>query len=266
MKTPNSNHNHLRLGHGQSYPGGATSVGPHNGFIVIPQYMEDNVFIDVYLNYGHQLYHVNPPSTNTINKDDVMIIDDIVDSDDLDNGHNRESLRKNKMFTFDIREFLRKIMTSYDGDKKAIYYQFGLDFPRTQVIYNTLKITSAQALMDRLTVYRHYYVTKKLYLHDVLIMLCNQSSYAFAYEVFYKLYIDSPHKHLIAHNACAEIDTMTSPTVNIRFHCSFDIVDINRGKKVLATINTVTSLDIILDNKKRRGKINKRGILLWDYF
>lgn len=227
--------------------------------------MDDSVFIDVYLNYGHQLYTMNSPSESSINKDDIMIINDIVESDDLDNGHNRESLRKNKMFTFDIREFIRKILVSYNNSKKEIYYQFGVDFPRTQVIYNTLKITSAQALMDRIMVYRNYYVTKKLYLTDVLIMLCNQSSYAFAYEVFHKLYIDCPQKHLLTRDACAEIDTMTFPTVSVRFHCAFDVQDINNGRRVLSTLNTITSLDIILDDKKRRATINKRGILFWDH-
>jgi len=106
-------------------------------------------------------------------------------------GYNLDKDDLTNKLLFNLKVYLFKIVESYDRSKRKIYEQYKLDFPRGQIFYNNMEIKKPKELLNKLEKYRKNKIkTNKKYfsVSTLVIMLCNQSSYAFPYTLMHHIY------------------------------------------------------------------------------
>lgn len=228
--------------------------------------MIEDTFVDIYLRIGDKIYKdsYDEKINESPESQDYVIIDSI-NEDNMDLYNKREYMLKDKVVTFDSSVFIKKILESYHNKKENILHQFFLDFPRTDIYYNNIKISSSQFFLEKVYSYRNYEVTKGIKLDTIIIMLCNQSSYAFSYEIIYDLYSTSK-THVVSKKTCVKINTNDDNQIFMQFHVTYNIIDIecDSNDNIIDSINMVSYLDIHIDKRNRRGNISTQGLLIWD--
>lgn len=111
---------------------------------------------------------------------------DNINDDLIDNYiKNNQVELENNTLTFDTKYFIKKNLDSYKNNLQNIYSQFDVDFPRTSIYYNNILVTSLddfEDLKQSNIVYENYNFM------NIIMLLCNQSSYATPYYLLCKLY------------------------------------------------------------------------------
>lgn len=110
----------------------------------------------------------------------------------LNNCHNRLTFSVDKHMLqqthqeytclFQVKPYLDELWDSYQGDALKIHRQFEVDFPRTDVFLNGSKVK------DFVTCCRFISKINRIINHNVLFMLCNQSSFELPFRLMFQLY------------------------------------------------------------------------------
>lgn len=110
-------------------------------------------------------------------------------NDDMIDLYLKNKNIENNTITFNSEYYIEKNINSYKKSETKIYDQFCVDFPRTTVYYNTYEIQSIEKFnyyLDGLR--KSNIIYKNINVVDIIIMLCNQSTYASPYYFIHKLY------------------------------------------------------------------------------
>jgi len=224
------------------------------------------------------LDHLNTNEKATIidnsTNDDYDFIPDISESGLLNDNITINT--DNNMIMFKISLYLQKIMESYQYMHKNIIQQYFVDAPRTELYYNYDQVTDINEYINKLLKFRSYDTTinnNKYPLVDIIIMLCNQSSYAFPFLLMNKIYnngtqyvFSGPTKINIVDEENTNTNGVitknkTNKHLEILMNVNFHIKDISNNTNV----NSI-SVDIILNTKLNKNNVeifNKFGMINW---
>lgn len=173
---------------------------------------------------------------------------------------------------FNIEKYLLDIINSYNCNVLKILEQIEVDFPRTNVFVNKVRVLSIDEFVKNIK------GTKKTYLladHHfnfvtILLLLCCQSSYGFPFITLHNLYCaDKKNKNLLL---CS---TNTNRLISFNQHCNELTITIEADYVIKDTAYNTTlnnlSNKIILDierivnmeDEKEYVKFNQQGLFFW---
>lgn len=245
--------------------------------------MNNIQFSDVYNKYYADIRNLDSVSFDTLIQDYTIIdindhscLDTIKDLDYVSidhineshlDGYNGQTCDSN--IFFNTTTYLTKILDSYSYNTECILKQFNLDFPRSNIYFNDVH-------MNNIDTFKHHLAFLKIYSYNVfdlfilILMLCNQSSYAFPYMFLHKQFGNIDYNE---HNNPSSLIIITSlsssRSINIH-HChdmilmsldaDFSIKDIIND----TNINTI-HINIQLEINLQRNHFSKYGILSWSF-
>lgn len=196
---------------------------------------------------------------NVIINDYVIITNKseyIINEDDDMQSNIINIINKTNIISFDTDIYLDKILKSYRNIDN-IWHQFSLDYPRTKVYLDNV-LTCKDNIMEFVNNFRKMdtmidYMC--LTVCDIIIMLLNQSSWAFVYMFLVYYYSDYVVTNLNS-NRYIRIDTCDN--VKLKFVANFALIDINTNNHI-KTIETILDIEtnIYIDNYKYYLKSNK---------
>lgn len=205
-----------------------------------------DLFSDIYFRFGNKLIEDN--------MNDFSVID-VIEGDVI-------PLKNDKVMTFLTEKYLENILDSYKNDVNNIFYQLKIDFPRTCIYVNNKRFFDYDEFRKKISQYDKHKVSRirNHKLSTLLMMLCNQSSFAYPYELIYKLYSDSSH-HVVSDGTIITFE-LGNKSISVQLHMKLNIININiEGCNVEDKLNVIIYMDIYLDgNKANFGKYN---LLIW---
>jgi len=218
----------------------------------------------------NEFYEDVPKTINKKKFKGISVLDNISELNSIydKNGDMKHNLKNinldDKYVIFDTNEYISKILLSYNYSLSKIYDQMKHDFSRMEICLNGRKIKSMSFLINRLKRYNGYeYIgdgfTFKL--HDILIMLCNQSSYAFPFVVMNTIYSDDKKKFVFSNKTRINIiEQLSSNIIKVDMDCSFDIKNISSNKK----LNTIDSHMELTACLRVKNVFQKYASLIWN--
>lgn len=198
---------------------------------------------------------------------------------------NKYETNDKHIILFDAEVYFKKILQSYKYKRENIWYQFSLDFPRSTIFVNNINVKIKDQFLELLKGLNEIYMTikinnQKVYIFDLLtlvIMLCNQSSYAFPYMYLNKIYSQYEDKFIICSlDEGRNIKITNKDVILFEINAIFGIKNINTNK-ILSKIKTKL---IITTNIRTKSKgnllkneyhlisekfLNKYGFLIWKF-
>jgi hypothetical protein len=116
------------------------------------------------------------------------VLRDFSDNDIIGNNLKKIHYSNDEINTMllDTECFIEKNLESYSKQANNILYQFNLDFPRSLVYFNEYQIKSITEFTSIFSALPFNY--NEIPITEILMMLCNQSSYATPYMFLSKLF------------------------------------------------------------------------------
>ena len=164
---------------------------------------------------------------------------------------------------FDIKDYLLPIWDSYDKNPLKVWKQFCRDFPRMDFVFDGETITDPHHFFKKIAKcrFKENIIFDNVMTNLLMIMLCNQSSFGFPYELLTEIYGDEDNDQYVIYRHdrnTVKFTTITSGvqyTLNTTFHISNTV-----SQQTLYRINVSLSLNI-QTNQKQLGK--QMGIIFW---
>lgn len=210
--------------------------------------------------------------SNDLNDSDNFEIIDYLDNEYDEYGDTIDFNFDYKLTTkiFSCNKFLLDNLKSYNYDPKNIIAQFKLDCPRTLLLFNNHKINNIKNLKFNLNKSIKDWTKTKLKLDnknfrliDILIMIFNQSSYAFPY-IYLNKFFNKKNNNLIVVN-CADNRKIEVNTFNneIKINIETDMLIRDMLKdEYIHKINVSINFDIYT---YPINNISTNGLLMFDY-
>lgn len=207
---------------------------------------------------------------------------DIITFDDIDNQfilveniHNEDNINYmsfnhnniNNVITFDMNDYLTKILESYKYNKDHIYDQFMKDFYRKESFLDNEKCKDHDFFINYVTIYSFFKINinnKIMELNYIILSLFTQSSLALPFKLINEIYTNEKNNLFVTFRHSNDLKyriTESDSLINIKIDAILDITNINTGEKK-NFINVVMNIDILF--KDNNYVFPKLGIIYWN--
>jgi len=170
--------------------------------------------------------------------------------------------------TFDTNVYINEIYKTYKFDVENIKKQFLVDAMRMNIIINNKPISSFNDFGKNL----HWFKNIKIEnLYNLTMMLCNQSSYGFSYELMHKLHYNE--NCLITNTSTNRQLHINTTDDNLMITLEHDLCVMNSfNNKIIKKINIVvyitseSYLSLLMNNSWDINDIIKNNsLIVWKY-
>lgn len=237
-------------------------------------------FVEIYYKIGSELKKINVEKSLYVQNNrqfDYCILDIIDDEEEIDeyielNEYLKE--QKHNLILFNNLSYFMKILQSYKYDKDTIIQQFKLDLPRNEIWIDSNIVSDFELFQEKISqtekINLKFNNNKKLQLNHLIMMICNQSTYAFPYYLMHKLYSstqDSLAVTDLSENRFVKI-LNKSESISFQIGIDFGIKFINENKLINKIhIDLFIDTDIFKMNECQEFDFNnfivKYGIIRW---
>jgi hypothetical protein len=177
-----------------------------------------------------------------------------------------DELSKEKTIIFNAWNYIDDILKSYKYDSKKIWSQFLVDFPRTEIYIEEVKIKNHEELFNPLFTKKDrasqqtILNMKKYKVKDIITVLCNQSTFGFPFTFMHNLFSDLENKKMLScdntHYVKFQYD---ADYLTFSAHATFVVNNMLTGEHLSKIENTLT-LEI---NLNRESLFEEFGLLVW---
>lgn len=206
-----------------------------------------------------------------------VILDDVKNIKNIKHQYNGSM----HTFLFDVNKYIEEILISYNHDAKNILDQVYVDYSRTNIYCNNIRIPTIKDFIRKNNNFESclFKTNKNTYnFLIILLMLCCQSSYGLHYMSLRDIYCENVDNLLLCSsnenrrtNFILENDILT-----ISIETNLIIKDINSNIDI-KKINTKVIIDVYLDTCKKTSttklpnddmfiKFNEYGLFYWSVY
>lgn len=192
-----------------------------------------------------------------------------INENDIDNDIKNSYIFNDRAVTFNTNIYIKNILGSYHYEKDKILKQFGYDCPRSTIKINNKKINGLNDMINNLDSVKDIKINDNCIktLDILIIMLCNQSSFAFTYCLLQKLYGKNDNSLIISSHKTKKMVNVniTKDEISIILTSDFALINTKNDEKIINKFDTEMHLTIINKNNKFT-KINRLDSLFTDGF
>ncbi|CAH6421757.1 Hypothetical protein KVN_LOCUS443 [uncultured virus] len=240
----------------------------------------DDIFIHLYSRYYDKLVNSDLKIYNDyeiIDKQNIPSFEylelSIIFEDKKIQNIKKYSVLKEHVLLFDSFSYIHNILRSYKYNSEKIIDQFQQDFHRSDIYLNNEKIMDMKVLkkkIKKLQKFGNKFEEFNLTSDKLLIMLMNQSTFAFPFILMSEIFNDEENKIFVFNMPNERKTFLNLNKINeIIFTMMFQVIDTNSNKILLKiSITLILSLNIVM--QKNKYKIfndnfifSKFGIITW---
>jgi len=229
----------------------------------------ENIYTKLHNQIIKDMYHINIDniiqeyeliSLNSVDFENKLLTDNINDSENIDNN----------IIVFNATTFIEKQFESYKFDTNKIKSQFELDFYRSELFFNNIKISEMGNAIKKINYYTKYdiIINNKVHkLENLMYMLCTQASFASSFFLMSKIHNDYKKDIYVISNCCKYDIINTNDVISVKLTAIYYIKDIIKNINI-KQINVTTVIDFTYDKYSYTNKTCKLcdlGIISWGY-
>lgn len=223
--------------------------------------LHNQIIKDMYMtNMENIIHEYELISLNSIDFENKFLNDSISNSETIDNN----------IIVFNASLFIDKLLESYTFDINKITSQFDIDFHRSELFFNGVKINDISNGHKKINYYSKYGIlinNKSYNLETIIYMLCTQASFASSFFLMSKLHNDYKKDIYVISNTCKYEILNTNEIISVKLDATYSIKDILKNMN-LKQIKVTTVVDFSYDKYSymiKTCKLCDLGIISWTY-
>lgn len=150
----------------------------------------------------------------------------------LENIKNIIQYEFNNLIIFNTKLFIEYILETYKN-REQIWYQLSLDVDRCNVYINDKNVRNVESFKNVCTVNEDLYINDYSF-KDIIALLCNQSSYVFAYILLHVKYCDIDKNVVLINSAKSRnIRITTCSRITLNYEFVLKVKDVTSNTKLM---------------------------------
>ena len=229
----------------------------------------ENIYTKLHNQIINSMYMTN--MENIIQEYELISLNSIDFENKLlnDSVNNSEPINNN-IIVFGASLFIDKLFESYKFDINKITSQFDIDFYRSELFFNGVKISDISNARKKINYYSKYSIIindTSYNLETIIYMLCTQASFASSFFLMSKIHNDYKKDIYVISNSCKYDILNTNEIISVKLDATYYIKDILKNIN-LKQIKVTTVIDFSYDKYSytlKTCKLCNLGIISWTY-